>query len=93
VILPTAAAAVTVLVPVVGGAGTERRFFRRRGRSAGMSVAVYLRAMGARASARRPVPALSWRNKEEVVSSMLRLGACGEVFEAARTRVRECALD
>jgi hypothetical protein len=74
VILSTAAAAVTVLVPVVGGAGTERRFFRRRGRSAGMSVAVYLRAMGASARARRPVPALSWRYKDEV-SSMLRLGA------------------
>lgn len=38
--------------------GAESRFFRRSGRSAGMSVAVYLRTRGLSASARSPVPAL-----------------------------------
>jgi hypothetical protein len=37
--------AVAVIVLVVVG-GTESRFFRRSGRSTGMSVAVYLRARG-----------------------------------------------
>lgn len=38
--------------------GVGCTFFRRSGRSAGMSVAVYLRTRGPSASARSPVPAL-----------------------------------
>jgi hypothetical protein len=52
--------AVTVTVEVLAGRveGAGSTFFRRSGRRAGMSVAVYLRTSGLSASARRPVPAL-----------------------------------
>ena len=49
---------VTVAVEVLAVEGKESTFFRRSGRSAGMSVAVYLRTRGLSASARSPVPAL-----------------------------------
>ena len=47
-----------VVVEVLEVESTESTFFRRSGRSAGMSVAVYLRTRGLSASARSPVPAL-----------------------------------
>jgi hypothetical protein len=82
--------AVTVTVEVLVGRleGAESRFFRRSGRSAGMSVAVYLRTRGLSASARSPVPAL-------FVDVGLRIYECGwgESFLEIRTRVQECALD
>lgn len=66
----------------------ESRFFRRSGRSAGMSVAVYLRTRGPSASARSPVPALYFSCQVEMWMMM------GEVFFwRIRTRVQECALD
>jgi hypothetical protein len=49
---------VTVVVELLAVEGAESTFFRRSGRSAGMSVAVYLRTRGLSASARSPVPAL-----------------------------------
>jgi len=55
----TVAVAVSfVLVLVVVGDTGGVTFLRRRGRSAGMSVAVYLRTRGLSASATSPVPAL-----------------------------------
>jgi hypothetical protein len=50
---------VTVVVAVVVEVlAVESMFFRSSGRSAGMSVAVYLRTRALSASARSPVPAL-----------------------------------
>jgi hypothetical protein len=49
---------VAVVVDALAAEGEESTFFRRSGRSAGMSVAVYLRTRGLSATARRPVPAL-----------------------------------
>ena len=91
----TAAAEATAPVVGVGGVeDTETKFLQRRGMSAGMSVAVYLRARGPSATARSPVPALVFHGSE--VSTMMHvgenLGMCGGGLEA-RTRVRECALD
>lgn len=54
----SSAVTVTVVVDVLAVEGEESTFFRRSGRSAGMSVAVYLRTRGLSASARSPVPAL-----------------------------------
>jgi hypothetical protein len=55
----SSAVTVTVAVEVLLGVeGAESTFFRRSGRSAGISVAVYLRTRGLSASARSPVPAL-----------------------------------
>lgn len=48
----------TVVVEVLAVEGEESTFFRRSGRSAGISVAVYLRTRGLSANARSPVPAL-----------------------------------
>jgi hypothetical protein len=89
--------AVTVTAEVLAGRrvedveGAGSVFFRRSGRRAGMSVAVYLRTRGPSASARSPVPAL-------FVDVGLRINGCGwerllwEIY-SARTRVQECALD
>lgn len=54
----SSAVSVTVDVLVVEGEESTVAFFRRSGRRAGMSVAVYLRTRGLSASARSPVPAL-----------------------------------
>jgi hypothetical protein len=54
----SSAVTVTVVVEVLAVEGAESTFFRRSGRSAGMSVAVYLRTRGLSARARSPVPAL-----------------------------------
>ena len=64
--------------------GFESMFFRRSGRSAGMSVAVYLRTNGPSASARSPVPALSPARE----GSETGVGRGGGYF-AARTPVQE----
>ena len=62
-------AAVEAMAPLVGGANVEAKFLRRRGMSAGISVAVYLRTRGPSASARSPVPALVFHGSE--VSTMM----------------------
>ena len=87
-------AAVEAMAPVVGGANVEAKFLRRRGMSAGVSVAVYLRTRGPSASARSPVPALMFHGSE--VSTMKHiLGEFGNAKGSleSRTRARECALD
>ena len=50
----SSAVTVVVVVEVLVVEGEESTFFRRSGRSAGMSVAVYLRTRGLSASARSP---------------------------------------
>lgn len=83
---------VEVLAGRVDSEGAESTFFRRSGRSAGMSVAVYLRTRGLSARARSPVPAL-------FVDVGLKIYECtmGGTFvgdmQCIRTRVRERALD
>jgi len=54
----SSAVTVIVVVEVLAVEGAENTFFWRSGRSAGISVAVYLRTRGLSASARSPVPAL-----------------------------------
>jgi hypothetical protein len=78
------------VVAVLAVGDAESMFFRRSGRSAGMSVAVYLRTRGLSASARSPVPALFFRVKKvrEGMASVRR------GFQLrARTRVQGYALD
>jgi hypothetical protein len=71
-------------VTVTVDSEVESTFFRRSGRSAGVSVAVYLRTRGLSASARSPVPALFNDN--------IRVWM-GVVYLEIRTRVQGCALD
>ena len=78
--------AVTVIAVLVVGV-TESRFFRRSGRSAGMSVAVYLRTRGLRARARSPVPALFFQ-VEKVREGM---ASVRRGFEGTHPSSRICA--
>lgn len=93
---------VIVDVRVVEGEESNVTFFRRSGRRAGMSVAVYLRTRGLSASARSPVPALFIYLF--FMSDLMRGCVCvrdivyscgwGEGhFLEIRTRVQECEID
>jgi len=57
---------------LAGGADTETKFLRRRGTSARISIAVYLRIRGLSASTRCLVPALVFHGSE--VSTMMHVG-------------------
>ena len=86
----SSAVSVTVDVLVVEGEESTVAFFRRSGRRAGMSVAVYLRTKGLSASARSPVPALFIFL---FMSGLRDIQYMSVHFLETRTQVQECELD
>jgi hypothetical protein len=83
---------VAVVVEVLAVEGAESTFFRRSGRSAGMSVAVYLRTRGLSASARSPVPALFYfMSRVERVSDLIYECEWGRFLGNTHPSSRMCA--